>query len=79
MVQSPDLGAAGLPWFLLIGQPPERFHPTVDGVRGQAVRPGEFRHREIAAVGKIETVNEQPFGHKRSQTGPRVFVNRNPS
>ena len=63
--------------FLLVGQPPEGFDPAVHGVRGKAVGARELRHREEAAVGKVESVNQQPFGHGRSQTKSFVRVNRN--
>ena len=62
---------------LLICQPPERLDPPVDGVRRKAVSARELRHREETAVGDVETVDKQPFGHERSQTRFFAAVNRN--
>jgi hypothetical protein len=50
----------------------------VDGVRRKAVCASQLRHGEKTAVCNIETVDEQPFGHARSQTGFSAAVNRNP-
>ena len=49
--------------FLLIDQPPERFHPAVEGVGGKPVRTGERRSSVETTVGQVIAVDKEPARH----------------
>ena len=56
---------------LLVGKPPERFHPAVQRSGGKPIRAGQFGDRIKATVRQVESVNQQPFRHARAEPTPR--------
>ena len=50
---------------------PKRFHPAVQRPGGKAVAARQFGQGVKAAVGKIEAVNKEPFGHGEGKRGAR--------
>src|SRR5262249_15636888 len=61
----------------LIRQLPQRLHPAVQRIGRKTIRPRQLRNREKTPVRQIESIDQQPFRHPRSEDAPAPGANRN--